>query len=246
MTVGDELLAGDTVNTNAAWLADELDARGAVVARVLTVPDDRAVIADAVRDYASAFDAVICTGGVGGTPDDVTVEGVADALGRDLVVRDEQRERMAERMATYREANPEMVERYDFEVDLDAAASLPAGARALVTEESWSPGCVVENAYVFPGIPAEMKAMFAEVADEFAGDATSEVVYTWTPEGALLSAIEAVRERFDVRVGSYPRGEDSPGRLKLSGTDPDAVADAAAFVRESVEVADAPVDAAED
>jgi len=240
VTVGDEVLAGDTVNTNANWLAGELADRGATVARVLTVPDDRAVIADAVREFAAAFDAVVCTGGIGGTPDDVTVEAVADAFDRDLVVDPGQRERLAERAAQYREGNPETVERYDFELDLDAAATVPEGARALTTEESWSPGVVVENAYVLPGIPAEMKAMFAVVADEFDGDRASETVHTWTPEGALLDVVADVRERFDVAVGSYPRGEDTPGRVKVTGTDAGAVAEAAAVVAERVDRATPP------
>jgi molybdenum cofactor synthesis domain-containing protein len=242
VTVGDEVLAGDTVNTNANWLAGELADRGALVSRILTVPDDRAVIADAVREYADTFDAVVCTGGIGGTPDDVTVEAVADALDRALVVDPAQRERLAARAETFRDANPEQVEQYDFELNLDAAATLPEGARAITTDESWSPGCLVENVYVLPGIPAEMRGMFATIADAFAGDATSTVVYTWTPEGALLDVIDAVRERFDVRVGSYPRGDETPGRVKLTGTDPGAVADAAALVRDRVETADAPDD----
>lgn len=85
ITVGDELLAGDTVNTNANWLAAELSDRGVAVKRILSVPDDRAVIAECVRAYADAFDAVIVTGGLGGTPDDVTLEAVADAFDRELV-----------------------------------------------------------------------------------------------------------------------------------------------------------------
>ena len=238
VTVGDEVLAGDTVNTNANWLAAELADRGALVARILTVPDDRAVIADAVREYADAFDAVVCTGGIGGTPDDVTVEAVADALGRDLVVDVAQRERLEARAEAFRDANPELTDRYDFQLNLDAAATLPEGAQAITTEESWSPGCRVENVYVLPGIPGEMRAMFDVVADAFTGDATSEVVPTWTPEGALLDVIDGVRERFDVRVGSYPRSEDAPGRVKVTGTDPDVVAAAADFVREQVDAAD--------
>jgi molybdenum cofactor synthesis domain-containing protein len=242
VTVGDEVLAGDTVNTNANWLATELVDRGALVTRILTVPDDRAVIADVVREYAAAFDAVICTGGIGGTPDDVTVEAVADALDRDLVVDPDQRERLEARAAAFRDANPDLVEEYEFRLDLDAAATVPANARTLVTDESWAPGCVVENVYVLPGIPAEMESMFAVVADEFTGNATSEVVYTWTPEGALLDVIDAVRDRFDVRVGSYPRGTDTPGRLKLTGTTPESVAAATAFARDRIDVAPAPDD----
>ena len=75
LTVGDEVLAGETTNTNASWLATELTDRGVTVARILTVPDDEAVIAEWVREFSESFDAVVVTGGIGGTHDDVTVEG---------------------------------------------------------------------------------------------------------------------------------------------------------------------------
>jgi len=65
LTVGDELLDGDTENTNATWLSRQLTERGLSVERVLTVPDDRAVIADATREYSTAFDAVVVTGSGG-------------------------------------------------------------------------------------------------------------------------------------------------------------------------------------
>jgi len=80
VTVGDELLAGSTTNTNAAWLASAITDRGSSVERILTIPDDRDLIADTVSRWAAAFDAVIVTGGIGGTPDDITVEAVADGL----------------------------------------------------------------------------------------------------------------------------------------------------------------------
>ncbi|MFC6754387.1 molybdopterin-binding protein, partial [Halorubrum tibetense] len=86
ITVGDELLAGDTVNMNANWLAAELADRGVTVTRILSVPDDRLTIADRVAAYAEAFDAVVVTGGIGGTPDDVTMEAVAAAFGREVTV----------------------------------------------------------------------------------------------------------------------------------------------------------------
>jgi len=235
LTVGDEVLAGETTNTNAAWLATELTERGVTVTRILTVPDDEAVIAERVREFADAFDAVVVTGGIGGTHDDVTVEAVARAFDRELVVREDQRERLLARAESFREANPELAADYEFDVDLDALASLPAGARALVTDESWAPGCVVANVHVLPGIPEEMRAMFDLVADEFRGDRTSETVYTPAPEGALGGALSAVREQFDVTVGSYPAPVDEPGRIRVGGSDPDEVAAAVAWLREHVE-----------
>jgi len=240
LTVGDEVLAGETTNTNAAWLATELTERGVTVTRILTVPDDEAVIAEWVREFSEQFDAVVVTGGIGGTPDDVTVEAVARAFDRPMVVRADQRERLVARAETFRAENPDLAADYEFDVDLDAVASLPEEARALVTDESWAPGCVVTNVYVLPGIPAEMEAMFAVVADEFAGDQTSETVYTPTPEGALGEALAEVRDRYDVAVGSYPAPVDEPGRIRVTGPDPTAVAAAVAWLREHVETCEPP------
>ncbi|PSP23286.1 hypothetical protein BRC61_03700 [Halobacteriales archaeon QH_10_65_19] len=72
----------------------------------------------------------------------------------------------------------------DLEVDVDerAEASIPAGSRPLLNEEGLAPGCVLENIYVLPGIPDEMRAMFDSIADEFAGESVSETLYTVEPE----------------------------------------------------------------
>ena len=240
LTVGDEILAGDTTNTNGSWLADEISDRGSRVRRILTVPDDRALVAEYVSDWCSAFDAVLVTGGLGGTPDDMTMEAVADALDREMVVYEDERERLLERARRYREANPEMTEEYDLDLEVDAAASLPTDACPLSTDAGWVPGCVVENVYVFPGFPDEMQAMFGLVAEEFVGDAVSEVVWTPTPEGALGHVIDGIDDRFDVAVGSYPGKGETPGRLKVSGTDPHEVADAVKWIRDSLDVVDGP------
>lgn len=235
LTVGDELLAGDTENTNASWLGRQLTAAGATVTRVLTVPDNESVIADAAARYHEAFDAVIVTGGIGGTPDDVTKAGVAQAFGRDLVVPGDVRAHLEAKAEAFAADNPEMVDKYEMDLDLDAWASIPEGGRPLLTDESFAAGCIVDGVYVLPGIPEELKAMYATVADEFGGDRTAETVRTPAPEGALVGAITAARDRFDVAVGSYPRKDDEPGRVKITGDDPDDVADATAWLRERIE-----------
>jgi molybdenum cofactor synthesis domain-containing protein len=237
LTVGDEVLAGDIANTNAQWLAERLTAGGATVVRILTVPDDRELIAGTVREWSAAFDAVIVTGGLGGTHDDVTVDAIADAFDRDLVVEDAVREDVLRTVAAYRERNPETVEAHELEIDVDAWAALPVGGRALINPEGLCPGCVVENVYAFPGVPAEMEALFELVEAELAGETVSETLYTPQPEGSMVTALGEVRERFDVAVGSYPATEGH-NRLRVSGTDPDAVAEAVAWLAERLEVAD--------
>ncbi|MFB6108378.1 MAG: competence/damage-inducible protein A [Haloplanus sp.] len=232
LTVGDEVLAGDTENANATWLARRLTERGATVARILTIPDDRALIAETVREWTDAFDAVLVTGGLGGTPDDVTADALADAFDRDLVVADAVREDVRATATAYRETNPETAG--DLDLDVDAWAALPAGSRPLLNPEGLCPGCVVENVYAFPGVPREMHALFDLVADEFEGETVSTTLYTPQPEGAMTDVLSTVRDRFDVTVGSYPAtGERN--RLKVTGTDADTVAEAAAWLRDRVD-----------
>jgi molybdenum cofactor synthesis domain-containing protein len=220
VTVGDELLVGDTVNTNAAWLGEQLDHRGVAVARVTVLPDDVADIARVVNEYRAAYDAVIVTGGLGPTHDDLTMEGVAAAFGRDLAASDE----VLAWLETDGYAAADLAE---------GTTEIPRGARMLENPEGVAPGCIIGSVYVLPGVPSEMKAMFETVADEFAGERQfTESVVTGEPESSLLDRFERLREEFAVTVGSYP-GENV--RVKLRGPDADTVARAADWLRERVE-----------
>ncbi|MFC4549185.1 MULTISPECIES: competence/damage-inducible protein A [Halorussus] len=224
VTVGDELLAGDTVNTNAAWLGERLTERGASVERVVVVPDRVADIARVVNELRAEYDAVVVTGGLGPTHDDLTMEGVAAAVGVPV------------------EEHPDAVawiaEHDDYQrSDLtEGTTHLPRGSRLLENEVGVAPGCVVEGIYVLPGVPEEMKSMFERVAGEFSGERRHvETVRADEPESALIERLAELRERFDVTVGSYP-GDHV--RLKLSSTDPEELDRAATWLRERV----APVD----
>jgi molybdenum cofactor synthesis domain-containing protein len=236
ITVGDELLAGDTANTNGTWLARQLTDRGVSVRRILVVPDDRATIADYVGEYGDAFDAVVVTGGIGGTPDDVSMEAVADAFDREMVVSDPALADVEARLAELAGAVP------DLDVDAEAEASIPAGSRPLLNDEGLAPGCVLGNVYVFPGIPGEMKAMFRDVADEFEGEVVSRLLYTVEPEANIVTALGEARDRFGVRVGCYPDRQAGHNRLKLSGTDAGAVEDAVAWLLGTIDASETPVE----
>lgn len=227
ITVGDELLAGDTVNTNAAWLGRQLTDRGVRVERMTVVPDRVGDIARAVNEARAEYDAVLVTGGLGPTHDDVTVEGVAAALGRDVEAHPDA-ESWFEDHAEYTHADL-----------VDGTTTLPAGARMLPNEAGVAPGAVVQGddgvpVYVLPGVPDEMESMFARVADEFEGvRRTRIVVETAEPESGLVDRFQALRDRFSVAVGSYP-GEAGV-RVKLESEDAEEVEAAAAWLRERLE-----------
>ncbi len=223
VAVGDELLSGDTVNTNAAWLGKRLTERGADVERVTVVPDRIADIARVVNEYAAEHDAVIVTGGIGPTHDDITMDGVAAAVGRSLETNETVLEWLTD-------------ERDYIRSDLtDGTADLPAGARPLHNMTGVAPGCVVENIYVLPGVPEEMRAMFESVASAFTGERryTGSLVIG-EPESALIERLRELQERFGVKVGSYP-GDNV--RVKIESTDEETVDEAVSWLRERSETA---------
>ncbi|EMA30385.1 competence/damage-inducible protein A [Haloarcula japonica] len=221
VTVGDELLSGETVNTNAAWLGQQLAERGVTVGRTAVVPDEIADIARVVNEYHAEFDAVIVTGGLGPTHDDKTIEAVAAAFGRDVVESEDAIAWLEEHGGYTRD-------------DLtDGTGEVPEGSRVLPNHEGVAPGCVVESCYVLPGVPAEMKRMFEEVADEFAGEQRYvRTVDAAEPESALLDRLAEVQEQFPVKVGSYPGDHVT---VRFEGTEEELVEEAAAWFSERVE-----------
>lgn len=222
VAVGDELLTGATVNTNAAWLGTRLNERGATVEQAAVVRDRINDIAATISRFHERYDAVLITGGLGPTHDDLTMDAVARAFDRDIQTSEE----VIEWLETYN----------GYKGDAADTTVLPVGARVLHNDEGVTPGCVVESVYVFPGIPDEMKPMFESVEEEFSGTVQHvETVHADEPESMLLDRIEDVRERFDVTVGSYP-GEHV--RLKIQSPDDEAVTAAADWLTERVEIVD--------
>jgi nicotinamide-nucleotide amidase len=228
LTIGNEIVSGDTENTNASWLARELAALGVEVRRMAAVRDEIEEIAAVLRAEAAGVEHVFVTGGLGGTPDDVTREGVAAAFGREC-------EEIAEVAVALRS-------RFESRGLGDYAARwacLPRGADPLANPLGGAPGFVIENVVVLPGLPSEMMAMFATVAERFAGSP----IATWrksyrTGEGQIVGVLEeATRRHPAVTVGSYPRFlDDGPEvTLVLKSADEDALAAATEWIEAALD-----------
>ena len=227
VTIGNELLFGDVENTNGSWLARRLELAGVDVRLMAVVPDEIDEIATLLREQADRADLVVVTGGLGGTPDDVTREAVAAAFG---VEQTEYAEVAADLRARFRR-DPEYAARW---------AMLPAGSRPLVNPLGGAPGFVLENVYVLPGLPAEMEAMFETVVEELRA---GPPIGSWrrsyrTTESKIVSVlIRAVEIHPQVRVGSYPSfgANGSYVEVVLKSNDPDALEAAAAWLTQALE-----------
>jgi nicotinamide-nucleotide amidase len=155
LAVGDELLFGDIVNGNAAYLGRQLADVGITITHSVVVGDDIETIADAIRTALSRADAVVMTGGIGPTQDDLTREGIALAAGVDIARDDFLEGQLRRRFRDLGRNVPDMNYRQ---------ADLPIGAQPLPNEKGTAPGVRMELlggvAYAMPGVPHEMHAMF--------------------------------------------------------------------------------------
>jgi len=226
VTIGNELVSGDTVNTNGSWLAARLEALGVDVLLIASLPDEEKRVAALVRAQAAEADVVLVTGGLGGTPDDITREAIAAAFG----VPQEEQPEVAERLRARFRGDPDYVTRW---------AQLPAGSRALENPLGGAPGFVIGNVYVLPGLPSEMEAMFETLAAELGGGSP---IGSWrrtyrTTESRIVSILEAGGERYPaVKVGSYPSfgAEGTFVEVVLKSKDPAALAAAQAWFEQAL------------
>lgn len=227
LTIGNEIVSGDVENTNGSWLARRCGELGLEVSLLLALRDDVEAVSAFVAGRAR-FDYVFVTGGLGGTPDDVTREAVAAGFGVDCVEIPELADRLRARFAA--KGLGEYAARW---------AKIPAGATPLENPEGGAPGFVLGNVWVMPGLPSEMVAMFDSIADGFRGTP----IRTWrrsyrTGEGQIVVVLEEATIRYPlVVVGSYPRFlVDGPETdVVLKSADVAALAEATAWLEAALE-----------
>ncbi|MGH9023565.1 MAG: competence/damage-inducible protein A [Acidimicrobiia bacterium] len=192
LAVGTELLLGQIVDTNSAWIGETLAAAGIDTFEHVKVGDNQARIARALRRMVAEADAVIVCGGLGPTPDDVTREAIAEVMGVGLERREELGSVIEEMFRSRGRSMP---------LSNLRQAEVPEGAEPISNPVGTAPGLIAEIGdsvvYAVPGVPREMQRMVRGpvLADLFArggGDATivSRTIKTWgTSESALAELI---------------------------------------------------------
>ncbi|MGO9480604.1 MAG: competence/damage-inducible protein A [Candidatus Kryptoniota bacterium] len=196
ITIGDELLIGQVTNTNAAFMGQKMSEIGIEVSRMVVVGDQYDEIMNVFKEYRSAVDAILVTGGLGPTHDDITKKVVADFFDTKLImdnaVLENVRDRLSKRNITLRKVNEEQ-------------ALVPEGCEVLMNHWGTAPGILFEKGnevfVVMPGVPHEMQNIMTEyVVPRLRAKAVGQVIVhrvlktTGIAESSLYELIGNVEE----------------------------------------------------
>lgn len=234
LTVGTELVTGLRVDTNSAEIALALEGVGYHVAELVSVGDDLGELSAAIGRLTTDYEAVVVTGGLGPTHDDVTREAVAAALGLELREDAEVAERLRARAWRHTDARAaEQVFRQ---------ALVPVGATVVTPTVGTAPGLLVPTARgllaLLPGPPREMRSMLPAVLEALGGGERSGPAMLscalLSESDAQVRALEALGDTSDIRLTVLAKSGDVQVLLFDEGAGPEAVAAAAERVRASL------------
>ncbi|MFN8587924.1 MAG: competence/damage-inducible protein A [Candidatus Eisenbacteria bacterium] len=199
VTIGNEVLSGRTVDTNFAYLARALEATSVQVQWHSTVGDSAERIAEGLSRALDRADAVVMTGGLGPTPDDVTRKAVATLFNRPLQLDEKVLEAIRERGRKAGRKLPATVE---------TMALIPRGAEVWMNPVGAAPGIVIQHrdkpVVLLPGVPVEMEALCETYLVPYLRQRTGRSVASFT-----LRTYGSWESQLHERIGAMP--EDWPG-----------------------------------
>src|SRR5215470_4004423 len=175
VTIGNEVLSGRTLDTNFAFLARALEEASVGVGWHTTVGDVAERIAEALHRAVDRADAVVMTGGLGPTPDDITRKAVATVLGRPLQLDETVLAAIRERAKRAGRKLPASIE---------SQALLPRGAQAWPNPLGTAPGLLIlqddKPVILLPGVPQEMEALAKEFVVPYLRERTGRHIASFT------------------------------------------------------------------
>jgi molybdenum cofactor synthesis domain-containing protein len=224
--VGNELLIGKTVNTNAAWMAKRATSLGMEVKRITVVADDVVEIAEATIEALNRKPGfIVTTGGLGPTFDDKTLEGISRALGKRLEVSDKALEMVKAKYESY--VKQGRIGKVELTSPRIKMTKLPEKSEPLENPVGTAPGVLLKvkgtTLIALPGVPSEMKAIFEEsvvpLLKKQAGDTTffeTSIFADSVMESTLAPLIDqAMHENPWVYIKSHPKSEEEKPHIEL-------------------------------
>lgn len=157
ITIGDELLIGQVIDTNSAWIAQQLNLNGIQVSKVIRIPDDKAVIINTIKSSFDTAEVLILTGGLGPTKDDLTKDALCEYYNTGLVFNNDAYEDIVA-----------IFKKYEKEVTPlnRTQAEVPSNCKIIRNKNGTAPGMLFnelgKTLFSLPGVPYEMKAMIDE------------------------------------------------------------------------------------
>ncbi|HEX8366462.1 MAG TPA: competence/damage-inducible protein A [Allosphingosinicella sp.] len=230
LVIGDEILSGRTQDRNVAQIGTWLNLQGIRLREVRMVPDVIEAIASATNALRGAYDYLFTTGGIGPTHDDITVDGIAAALGREVVVHPRARavlETFYAERGGVNEARLRM-------------ARVPQGADLIENRLSGAPGIQVENIYILAGVPRIAGMMLDALEGSLEGGRPllSHILGGWIQESEVADLLAGTEQAHEsCQIGSYPFFRDGrPGaNFVIRSDDQAALAACAAALKSGLE-----------
>ncbi|UCE96128.1 MAG: nicotinamide mononucleotide deamidase-related protein [Candidatus Bathyarchaeota archaeon] len=226
ISIGNELLIGKTLNTNATWLAKEITSIGLSISRITVIGDDVKEIVTAVQDAVLRKPScVITTGGLGPTFDDKTFEAIADATNSVPRVNEKALEMIEEKYAQYaKEMNQDKFELTPARIKM---ATIPEGAKPLPNPVGTAPAISIQNngitIFALPGVPSEMKAIFEQSLAPFLRAVAGHLKFfakSIDVSGIMESEIapiidQVMHDNPRIYIKSHPMGAEKKPRIEL-------------------------------
>lgn len=194
--IGNEILSGKTLETNSNFICKEFFKIGVVCEEIRVIKDLKVRIIEVVKEFRNKYNYVFTSGGIGPTHDDITTDAISSALNRKLLLNKDAKERLTNH--------------YSDDILTKARlkmAYIPEDAVLIDNPVSVAPGYVVENVYVFPGVPKILEIMVKEIVRNLdQGERFfKKTVSTTLSEGIIGEFVESVQAKYnDLEIGSYP------------------------------------------
>ena len=192
--IGNEILSGKVQDANSFYLVSELRTLGVDVRRISVIPDEINVIGREAAEFSRKYDYVFTSGGVGPTHDDVTMAGIAEGFGVQLVENIEIREFLCSRYKS------------DLNNAIIKMTMVPEGSKVNCSGNMRFPVISFNNIFIFPGIPEYLKNKFPLIRERFRSTAFNlKRIYLNCHEADIADILNKVVEKHaDVAFGSYP------------------------------------------
>ena len=207
LTIGNELLSGKTINTNANWLSKKLSSIGSVITLHITIPDEKAsIINNLDLLFSTQIDLIICTGGLGVTDDDITRDVIFSYFGSNEVFDKDYWAFLENKFLKFGYSLPDSNKSQAVSPDNGKVFSNPIGsARGLIYEKNNI------TLMVLPGVPSEMKAMFDSTISPWVEEKIDSKIFqinirtTGIPESILFEKVKNIDlEENCHNIGYYP------------------------------------------